>query len=163
HLGGDLLPHVRPQAAGLGRGEGLQLQAAVTAHHGDPGGLVIGHADLHLAAVSEGHLHAPEVDPLGGRHVVIHVPPAAHRGLARRPPPSSAPPASPAPPPPAPPASSGRASSASSPRRRRNPLSSLSPLGFVPGCRAPCPRAAVRGALRRWPLPRRMPPGRAEP
>src|SRR5262249_28599009 len=61
------------------------------------------------------------------------------------------------------PASSGRACSASSPRRRRNTLSSLSPLGFVPGCRATCPRAAVRGALRRWPLRRRMPPGRAEP
>ena len=83
HLGGDLLADVRPQAVCLGRGEGLQLQPAVTAHDGDPRGLVVGHADLHLAAFRDGHLHAAEIDPVGLRHVVVHVPRAGHDVLAR--------------------------------------------------------------------------------
>ena len=49
-------------------------QPAFTSHDGDPRGLVVGHADLDLAALRDGHLHAAEVDPLGLRHVVARIP-----------------------------------------------------------------------------------------
>src|SRR5262249_40251577 len=53
-----------PQATAFRRGEGLQLQAAVPAHDGDPGRLVLHDADLDLYALAGRDQQAAEVDPL---------------------------------------------------------------------------------------------------
>src|SRR5262249_33315043 len=64
HLGRYLLPDLVPQATAFRRGEGLQLQAAVPAHHGDPGRLILHDADLDLYALTGRDQQAAEVDPL---------------------------------------------------------------------------------------------------
>src|SRR5215475_15275164 len=83
HLRRDLLPDLVPQAATLRRGEGLQLQAALAVHDGDPGRLVLHDAYLHLKALSGRDQQAAEVDPLLVGEVFLHVPRAAHPGRLR--------------------------------------------------------------------------------
>src|SRR5262245_42069652 len=83
HLRRDLLPDLFPQAATLRRGEGLQLQAALAVHDGDPGRLVLHDADLYLNALSGRDQQAAEVDPLLAGKVFLHVPRTAHPGRLR--------------------------------------------------------------------------------
>src|SRR5262249_1473256 len=78
-----LLPDLVPQAATLRRGEGLQLQAALAVHDGDPGRLVLHDAYLHLKALSGRDQQAAEVDPLLVGEVFLHVPRTAHPGRLR--------------------------------------------------------------------------------
>src|SRR5262249_2875996 len=83
HLGRDLLPDLLPQATALGRGEGLQLPAAAPVHDGDPGRLVLPHADLDLDAFAGRDEQAAEVDPLPVGNVLPRVPRAGQRGRPR--------------------------------------------------------------------------------
>src|ERR1019366_276533 len=64
---GDLLPHLVPQTARLGRGERLQLERAVPPHDRDPDPLVLGHVDLDVNALPGRDEQASEVHPLPGR------------------------------------------------------------------------------------------------
>jgi len=80
HFGRDLLPDLVPQATAFGRGEGLQLQAAVPVHDGDPGRLVLHHADLDLDAFAGRDEEAAEVDPLLVGDVLFRVPRSGQPG-----------------------------------------------------------------------------------
>ena len=76
--GGDLAPHVIPEAAGLRGGERLQLKRAVSAQHGDQRPLVLREVQLDLESLAHRHLEAAEVDPFMRWELLLRVPRARH-------------------------------------------------------------------------------------
>src|ERR1022692_581743 len=74
HRGGDLVPHVIPEAAALRGGERLLLKGTLLAQHCDQRPLVLGQVQLYLESLAHRYLKAAEVDPLMRRELLVRIP-----------------------------------------------------------------------------------------